>query len=77
MVPSDEFNDTFDASTLAILQQAFDAAWRDFLATGKAPAEADVVTAARQTLASRVLAVANSGVRDAHALKTEALRALL
>jgi hypothetical protein len=64
-------NTTYDPETLAVLGQAFDAAWHE-LQSAVLPVDAAL---AREELAARILFAADQGERDPERLKLHALAA--
>lgn len=63
-------NTTYSPETLAILSQAFDAAWHELQAAAVVPIDAKL---ARDELATRILVAAARGERDPDKLKLYAL----
>jgi len=68
---------SYDPETLALLEQAFEAAWLEVQANNAAGhSETDLVTT-RKMMALAIMAAANSGERDLERLKGLALRAVV
>jgi hypothetical protein len=67
------FPEAYDAESLAILQQAFDAAWAELHRPGHGPAEGGE-DEMRTRLSEKIMALAAGGAIDAETLSSRALQ---